>query len=237
MGAGKFDFSWQIAKKSIPTCPYLNVADEVLNTSDTTGPSLVILFYFLAKYPVHAERIFDEITTIETSSIDLLATLPHLNGFINETMRLVPAALTMGTRITPPEGITIDGTWIPGGIKIAGPRYTIFRSEFISAGGVLRTALNLRPSEYRCRKKSEYISLKEFLVETAFADPLTFIPERWYSRTELVKDKRAFAPFGLGKSSHKSFSSKPFSLDVNEDTKILIHNHPIQGAELAWAKV
>lgn len=37
-------------------------------------------------------------------------------------------------------------------------------------------------------------------VEAAYADPHEFIPERWYSRPELVKDKRAFAPFGIGQS-------------------------------------
>jgi cytochrome P450 family 628 len=31
-----------------------------------------------------------------------------------------------------------------------------------------------------------------------FPDPLSFIPERWFSRPELIKDKRAFAPFIIG---------------------------------------
>lgn len=35
---------------------------------------------------------------------------------------------------------------------------------------------------------------------------MSFIPERWYSRPELVLDKEAFAPFGVGKFSH------PFNL-------------------------
>ena len=36
-------------------------------------------------------------------------------------------------------------------------------------------------------------------VETAFQDPTSFIPERWTSRPEMILDKRAFAPFGVGK--------------------------------------
>lgn len=90
---------------------------------------MILLFYFLARYPEHAERVFEEISAVDTSDLTVLASLPILNGFINETMRLIPAALTMGTRITPPEGLEIDGTWIPGGTKIVGPRYTIFRSK------------------------------------------------------------------------------------------------------------
>ncbi|KUI53153.1 Tryprostatin B 6-hydroxylase [Cytospora mali] len=140
-----------------------NATSVVVAGSDTTGPSLIAMFYFLARYPEHAERIFEEINTVNTSDIAVLANLPHLNGFINETMRLIPAALTTGYRLTPPEGIHIDGTWIPGGTKITGPRYTLFR------------------------------------LESVFEDPLSFIPERWYSRPELIHDKDVFAPFGVGR--------------------------------------
>lgn len=40
-----------------------------------------------------------------------------------------------------------------------------------------------------------------FTVSSAYEYPEAFIPERWYSRPELVKDRRAFAPFGIGKLS------------------------------------
>lgn len=35
-------------------------------------------------------------------------------------------------------------------------------------------------------------------MESAFEDPISFIPERWYSRPELIRDKDSFAPFGVG---------------------------------------
>ncbi|KAI1381207.1 benzoate 4-monooxygenase cytochrome P450 [Hypoxylon crocopeplum] len=140
-----------------------NTVSVIVGGSDTTGPSLILLWYFLALYPEHAERIHDELATIDTNDIIALTALPHLNGFINESMRLIPAALTMGSRVTPSEGIMIDGTFIPGKVKIVAPRYTIFR------------------------------------METAFENALSFIPERWYSQSELIKDRRAFAPFGLGR--------------------------------------
>ncbi|KAI1323412.1 benzoate 4-monooxygenase cytochrome P450 [Xylariaceae sp. FL0255] len=38
-------------------------------------------------------------------------------------------------------------------------------------------------------------------LSTAFVEPHSFIPERWYSKSELVLDKRAFAPFGSGRTS------------------------------------
>ncbi|RYP57497.1 hypothetical protein DL769_009436 [Monosporascus sp. CRB-8-3] len=41
-------------------------------------------------------------------------------------------------------------------------------------------------------------SLPHLNVESAFVSPDEFIPERWYSRPELIRDKRAFGPFGFG---------------------------------------
>ncbi|KAI1819402.1 cytochrome P450 [Xylaria intraflava] len=38
-------------------------------------------------------------------------------------------------------------------------------------------------------------------LEEAYEAPHEFIPERWYSKPELVKDKRAFAPFAMGRNS------------------------------------
>ncbi|KAI0485117.1 cytochrome P450 [Xylariaceae sp. FL0804] len=38
-------------------------------------------------------------------------------------------------------------------------------------------------------------------LEEAYEAPHEFIPERWYSKPELIKDKRAFAPFAMGRNS------------------------------------
>ena len=35
-------------------------------------------------------------------------------------------------------------------------------------------------------------------MDTAFVRPDEFIPERWYSRLDLIIDKRAFSPFTFG---------------------------------------
>ncbi|KAJ6027722.1 Cytochrome P450 [Penicillium canescens] len=140
-----------------------DTATLVVAGSDTTAPSLTLLFYFLARYPDHAEKIHEELQEVNIEDPALLSTLPHLNGMINEAMRLLPAVLTFSSRVSPPEGLIIHGTFIPGNTKVCAPRYTIGR------------------------------------LETAYVNPHDFIPERWYSRPELIKDKRAFAPFGIGK--------------------------------------
>ncbi|KAL2831865.1 cytochrome P450 [Aspergillus pseudoustus] len=60
------------------------------------------------------------------------ATLPHLNGFINETLRLHLSIPTVITRDTPPEGITLNvkgtQTHNPGGVTVFRPQCLIGRS-------------------------------------------------------------------------------------------------------------
>lgn len=102
---------------------------NVCKHSDTAGPSLMLLFFFLAKYPDHAEKIYEELTRVDPHDLNALAALPHLNGVINESMRLSPASLSNGSRMTPVEGLYIDGSFIPGNTKICAPQYSIFRRQ------------------------------------------------------------------------------------------------------------
>jgi cytochrome P450 len=43
-------------------------------------------------------------------------------------------------------------------------------------------------------------SAKCYAAEEAYVDPESFIPERWSTKPELVKDRNAFFPFSLGMS-------------------------------------
>ena len=56
--------------------------------------------------------------------------LPHLNGVINETLRLYPGVPTAMQRLTPPEGLDINGTFVPGNTVVYCPQYAICRSMF-----------------------------------------------------------------------------------------------------------
>ena len=98
--------------------------------SETSAPSLTTLFYFLARNRRNIVKIQQELDAINPQDIRAVASLPHLNGAINEAMRLLPATLTFVTRVSPPEGMEVEGTFIPGKIKIAAPRYSIGRRKF-----------------------------------------------------------------------------------------------------------
>lgn len=73
------------------------------------------------------QQEIDSIASIE--DLKSLQALPHLNGVINETLRLHPAVPTGGLRQTPPEGVYISGRFVHGGTTICAPRYSIARRE------------------------------------------------------------------------------------------------------------
>lgn len=93
-----------------------------------------------------------------------LAHLEYLNAIIDETMRLYTATCQHGTRATPPEGIVLNNTFIPGNVSLVSSMWSFHRSE-------------------------------KFFVK-----PLEWIPERWTTEPDLIRDKRAFHPFLYGKS-------------------------------------
>jgi tryprostatin B 6-hydroxylase len=102
--------------------------------SDTTATTLTSIFYLLTKHPKEVTRLRNELLQHATPSknaisSDKIAHLPHLNGVINEAMRLYPPVPSAIYRKTPPEGITIDGTYIPGGMTVYSNQYYLGRSE------------------------------------------------------------------------------------------------------------
>lgn len=97
--------------------------------SDTVAPALVFMFYELALHPNQAEKLNVELQTTDISDRKALQALPHLNGFINECLRLHPPVPSGGYRETPPEGMTVAGHYIPGNTTIVAPRYSLGRRE------------------------------------------------------------------------------------------------------------
>lgn len=63
---------------------------------------------------------------------DKIANLKHLNAVINETLRLHPPVPTALQRKTPPEGMAIDETFIPGNTTVICPQYVLGRSEYLN---------------------------------------------------------------------------------------------------------
>jgi tryprostatin B 6-hydroxylase len=97
--------------------------------SDTVAPTLVFAIYQLALNPDKAEKLHQEVKDVSIKDLATLKKLPYLNAVIMETLRLHPAVPTGGNRDTPPEGMMIDGTFIPGNTTIVAPRYVLGRRK------------------------------------------------------------------------------------------------------------
>ena len=103
----------------------------IIAGSDTTASTLVLVFYHLAREPQHFRKIRDELDALG-ANMDArnLQTLPHLNAFINESMRLHPPVPSAGLRETPPEGLMIGDQYIPGNTVIGLPMYSLHRRKW-----------------------------------------------------------------------------------------------------------
>lgn len=134
-----------------------------VNNSDTIAPTLVFALYELSNHPEYQSQLLSALKGIDIYDRNQLRTCTLLTAIIDETLRLHPPVPTGGYRQTPPEGITINGTYIPGNVTIISPRYSLGRLE------------------------SSYESAEQF------------VPERWTTRREMVKDARGFAPFSQGR--------------------------------------
>ena len=151
--------------------------------------TLTAVLYLLARNPQHFDKLRAEVTPLivdnEPPNGDKLAGLDHLNGVINEALRLYPPVPSNIVRLAPPQGITIGGTYIPGGTNIWAPQYSLGRGMF---PGVEHSTSSLQ--------------LNPHLTQTdaaLYPDPDEFIPERWYDESRVMaKDKPPFAPFSIG---------------------------------------
>lgn len=105
--------------------------------SDTTAATLSYLLYHIASKPVWQEKLRAEIQQIKhphkaTERVfpdQWLKEAPVLNSMINETLRLNPPVPSGVFRKTPPEGVMIGNTFIPGNTNIQMPQYVMSRCK------------------------------------------------------------------------------------------------------------
>ncbi|KAJ8101623.1 cytochrome P450 [Lipomyces tetrasporus] len=101
--------------------------------SDTTAATLSHIAYLLAKNPEHIVKLRQELLPLMNADGSFehqkVYQAEHLNAVINEALRLYPVPPTAIVRKTPIQGITVDGTFIPGNINVWTPQYVIARSN------------------------------------------------------------------------------------------------------------
>ncbi|TLD09602.1 hypothetical protein PspLS_11726 [Pyricularia sp. CBS 133598] len=88
--------------------------------SETTSTALTGITYFLTREPEARKRLVDEVrssfATDEDITMQSTATLPFLNGCIEEGLRLYSPVATIPPRCSP--GDFINGKYIPAGVEV-----------------------------------------------------------------------------------------------------------------------
>lgn len=103
--------------------------------SDTSSATLAAVMYLLAKHPHMQPRLQQEVDDAVASakgdfSYSALINKPLLDGVINEALRLYPPVPTGLQRLTPPEGLTIAGRFVPGDTLVSVPCWSAHRGKF-----------------------------------------------------------------------------------------------------------
>ncbi|KAJ3539507.1 hypothetical protein NM208_g5462 [Fusarium decemcellulare] len=101
--------------------------------SDTTAATLTSLFFELGSNPSQIVKLREEIDEYfsgrDHADPSSLANLAHLNAVIDETLRLHPPVPSGLQRVTPPQGLMIGDTMVPGNTIVQVPLHTIQRDE------------------------------------------------------------------------------------------------------------
>jgi cytochrome P450 len=143
----------------------------IIAGSETLAGTLAFMFRYVAADPHIRAKLRAELGPLfgKTLPGEFVARdledepAPYLNAVIAETLRIQNPAINTSVRLTPPEGIFVDGVHIPGGAEVVLPVWSLQRDE------------------------------------RYFERALEFVPERWTTRPEMVKDRRAYLPFVTGK--------------------------------------
>ena len=184
----------------------------VVAGSDTTAATMAFLFYELARKPEEAQKIRAELRPLtkgDWSDIDI-RNAPHLNGAINEALRLHPPVPSGWERMVPDGGAQIGDVFLPEKTQFWMPQYVIGRGE-------------------RRQDIGSHRFLTDCVVdEDNYENALEFVPERWYSKPNMIKHKNAFAPFSLGSEgcigkNRKSTPASPLSVSREVASQMRIH--------------
>jgi cytochrome P450 len=105
----------------------------VVAGSDTSSSALTHIFYHLAKEPHIAAKLRKELAPIYTPGSETevrdIQDAKYLNGVINEALRLHPPVPSGLLRQTPPEGLMVGDIFIPGGVTVSAPTWSMGRCK------------------------------------------------------------------------------------------------------------
>lgn len=104
----------------------------IIAGADTNAITISNVCYLLCNEPEYQVKLYQELKDLPASpegliDDELLVGKTYLLGIINEALRLYPPVPTGLQRLTPPEGATIAGHFVPGGMVVTTPTYSLHR--------------------------------------------------------------------------------------------------------------
>ncbi|RAL00110.1 cytochrome P450 [Aspergillus ibericus CBS 121593] len=90
--------------------------------SESSATALSAFTYFILTHKEVYDRLVAEIRegfeTYEQIEVSALTRLPYLNAVLQETLRIYPPVAVTLPRVVPPNGATINGQFVPGGVTV-----------------------------------------------------------------------------------------------------------------------
>ncbi|OQE23218.1 hypothetical protein PENSTE_c009G01792 [Penicillium steckii] len=105
----------------------------IIAGSETSATCLSGCIYYLCKNPRTKNKLIHEIRSSFKSESEMTfrnnASLKYLSAVIEEALRVYPPFVTSLSRIVPKGGAFIDGSYVPGGTKVAMHHYASYHSH------------------------------------------------------------------------------------------------------------
>lgn len=151
--------------------------------TETTATLLSGLTYLLLKNPSKLAALSEEIrgafANEKDMSMEAIAALPYLAACLKEALRLYPPVPVGLPHLTPANGSTICGQFVPPGVRMRSqtPWYVI----------------NTDQATVMAPHYAMYTS------PLNFKEPMSFAPERWLGDAKFASDRKAaLQPFSVG---------------------------------------
>ncbi|OJD30040.1 cytochrome p450 [Diplodia corticola] len=108
----------------------------IIAGSDTTAAALANTLNFFVRHPRVLAKLQSQLDAAfprgddgSLSSSAIAKSVPYLDDIIHETLRLRPPVPSGLARVTPPEGLVVDGVHIPGDTIVSVPTQALQRDE------------------------------------------------------------------------------------------------------------
>lgn len=103
----------------------------IIAGADTNAITASNACYLLCRHPEYQKKLFAELSDVPVYECVVddryLLNRSCLLSVINETLRLYPPVPGGLQRLTPPEGATIAGRYVPGDMVVSTPTYALQR--------------------------------------------------------------------------------------------------------------